>query len=80
MILEDNYSSSPPVVLKNSTMANATSIQALSVWEGARAVEEYKSRLTVKKASNTQDFYGKWPQIAKKNAHIFTQTLDLHIL
>ncbi len=53
MVLEDNYSSSPPVVSKNSTAANASSIKASSIWEGARAVSgglqsgarrKYKSR------------------------------------
>ncbi len=38
MVLEDNYSSSPPVVSKNSTVVNMTSIKALSVWDGALVV------------------------------------------
>ncbi len=38
MVLEDNYSSSPPVVSKNTTVVNMTSIKALSVWDGALVV------------------------------------------
>ncbi len=59
MVLEDNYSSSPPVVSKNSTTANASSIKASSVCEGARAVSggrrKYKSRFTCPHRISTEN-------------------------
>ncbi len=88
MVLEENYSSSPPVVSKIISTANASSIKALSIWEGARAISgglqsgarrEYKSCFTCHLLSNIFISFLKACANAIRATNIFTKSSESFI-